>query len=57
MTREQAAQIPDELRRPCPECGGGGELTTSHRFTCYGCQGRGWVPAPGVEELLKRTAK
>lgn len=27
----------------CPACGGDGELATSRRFTCYGCNGKGKV--------------
>ena len=30
-------------RTICPECLGSGELTTSHRFTCYTCGGKGTV--------------
>ena len=27
----------------CPACGGDGEVVTSHRFTCYECNGHGKV--------------
>lgn len=35
---------PVATARPiCPECLGSGELATSHRFTCYACDGEGTV--------------
>lgn len=46
------AAVPPALRVRCPECGGAGECATSHKYTCYDCRGRGWVPAPGVRELV-----
>ncbi len=30
----------------CPECGGSGELATSHEFTCYECKGSGLRARP-----------
>lgn len=35
----------------CPTCGGDGELATSHRFTCYSCEGSGKVDKSREEKL------
>jgi DnaJ-class molecular chaperone len=32
--------------KKCPSCGGSGELATSHRFTCYSCDGKGSITDP-----------
>lgn len=32
--------------KKCPSCGGCGELATSHRFTCYSCDGAGTISDP-----------
>ena len=53
LTAAHAALIPAALRQSCPGCGGTGEQSTSHKYTCTDCDGRRWVPAPGAVELLR----
>lgn len=38
----------------CPECDGDGELYTSHRFTCGGCDGHGYVTEKYFLEQIKQ---
>jgi DnaJ-class molecular chaperone len=49
--------IPAELVKTCPECGGRGELATSHWYTCPECKGRGKVIAPAAAELIARLTQ
>ena len=46
--------LPTELVKTCPECGGRGEVRSSHWYTCYDCKGRGKVTVPGVDRLIER---
>ena len=57
MSDEEIQKVPESLRRRCPECGGAGECRSSHRYTCYDCRGRGWVPVAGVAELVGNMKK
>jgi DnaJ-class molecular chaperone len=43
--------------KTCPVCGGDGECVTSHRWTCYDCQGTGKVQADKYDVLLKQEKK
>ncbi len=41
----------------CPDCGGSGEQTTSHRCTCPMCNGCGEVPLPEIMKERHRCAE
>ncbi len=42
----------EQLTETCPACSGSGELATSHKFTCYECNGKGKVTLARKDEIL-----
>ena len=40
--------------KECPVCGGDGECVTSHRWTCYDCEGTGKVTPEKYDILYKQ---
>lgn len=44
----------ENLTKTCPACGGSGELATSHKFTCYECNGRGKVTEADYVKIAEK---
>ena len=47
----------EERNKTCPACGGCGELATSHKFTCYECNGHGKVTEAEHARIAKSEAE
>ncbi len=43
--------------KTCPACGGDGEQVSSHRYTCYDCNGTGKVTQEEYDRILKTEAE
>lgn len=52
MSDRELADVISRNEVRCDECGGSGELFTSHRFACYECGGSGKILPPDVKKLV-----